>query len=69
MRGPGTQPLSIARINATSLKSGAPTSRTVVNPAINVSLAFFAPLRADSAVVSLTEAFSQPGYMSLVKCV
>jgi hypothetical protein len=39
MRGPGIDPLSIARFSAMSRYSPAPTSRTVVNPASSVRFA------------------------------
>ena len=39
MRGPSTTPSLIALRSATSMSSGAPTSRTVVNPASSVRFA------------------------------
>jgi hypothetical protein len=50
MRGPSISPLLIALRIATSVKARHdPTSRTVVNPARKVRLAFAAPARASSA--------------------
>jgi hypothetical protein len=46
MRGPSTQPPSIASSSATSSKSGEPTLRTVVNPASIVFFALAGPIVA-----------------------
>jgi len=49
MRGPGTQPVSIALRSAMSAKPAAPTLRTVVKPASRVCCACAAPCSACSA--------------------
>ena len=60
MRGPGTQPSSMARMSATSAKSDAPRSRTVVKPARSVIPAFRAPRSARSPGVSRAGLSSHP---------
>ncbi len=48
IRGPATQPASMARLSATLAQPMAPTSRTAVNPASSISRAWCAPRRACS---------------------
>src|ERR1035437_7394956 len=72
IRGPGTFPDAIALRSPMSRKSDAPTSRTVVNPAISVTRAFTLASSACSATVLVSVSICclrKSSSYAIVKCV